>query len=109
MPSRDAERTDRLTQAIGPELFASYVESVAAIGNGAEGHDPAPVLAAIAKQAAKSGIAPEEMLIAMRTISRSLFDRATVQADRVTAVWEQHVRTMMAAYFEPASSQDSIG
>ena len=104
MPSNDAARVDRVTQALGAELFAGVIETFTAIGHDIRS-DLSPLDGA-ARKLCESGIGPEDMLIAFRILSRSLFLAGTTEADRVEMKWHSSVRQLMNAYYDPATRCD---
>lgn len=95
---RDAERVDRLTTTIGGDLFAALVEELTAIGH-AVSIDRA-CLEEVAQACRRGGMPPEDMLIAVRHVSRSLFARSSAQGMRVEDAWHPAVRRLMNAYYK---------
>lgn len=94
---RDAERVDRFTKAIGPDLFACLVEEWTAIGHDAPVQSSCFVDLAVACR--KADVPPEAMLVAVRVVSRTFFEPMTPEADRIEKAWHPAVRTMMNAYY----------
>jgi hypothetical protein len=94
---RDADRVDLLTRAIGPELLSSLAEEFNAIGQDVVVLHSCLADVAFAARAAE--ISPEDMLVAVRILSRTVFTLGTREADRVEEIWHATVRRLMSAYY----------
>ena len=97
---RDAERVDRFTKTIGPDLFACLSEEWLAIGGDAPVQESCfPEVAIVCR---KADLPPEAMLVAVRILSRSFFPSGTLESDRVEKAWHRSVQVMMTAYYSEA-------
>jgi hypothetical protein len=105
MPTLDAQRIDRMTSALKPDLFAALIDALMAVARG----EPTPTLnetlTAVAREAHRIGMSPEDTLVAVRSIGRSLFAPGTTGADRLEARWLENVRVLMQAYFASESKK----
>ena|SRR5689334_6360734 len=96
---RDAERVDRFSRAVGPEMCSTLTGEWEAIASAQ------PIQHSffrdIATACRRANVPPEAMLVAVRTLSRALFDHATPEAQRIETAWNDVVRTMMDGYYTP--------
>src|SRR6188508_2068170 len=96
---RDAERVDRFTKAVGPELFTSLTEAWTAIAM--DQPIQRSFFVDIASACRRANVPPEAMLVAVRTLGRALFHHTTPEGERVDRAWNQVVRIMMDGYYTP--------
>ena len=105
---RNALRADRFTKAIGPELYSQLIEEWTSIG-----HDTPPrstCFREVARACRRAAVPPEAMLIGVRFLSRSVFEKGTPESERIESAWHPAVRIMMDAYYAPETiTRASIG
>ena len=105
--TRDAERVDRLVQTIGSDLFTDLVHAVTVIGADTDAQPRESTFMQVAQAAREAGLPPEDLLVAARAVSRSVFKASTPEAKRVDDEWLKAVRSMMAEYFAPHNATPS--
>jgi hypothetical protein len=94
---RDRERVERLSQALGPDLLTEFVEEFSAISHDVE--RPHDVLSEVGKRASNAGIAPEDLLVATRELTRGITVAGSREEERLQQGWHRAVKRLIAGYY----------